>query len=197
MPLSNIARTEPFQCIRPQANHDNQSRWWYTPLSWIMGGFKPNARAAVKAENGDQFRTADGCLVVQVAGCCVVTFVKAPESGEEIGTWGESPETYLKLHMSELGGGGACTMQRSCPHFHMPHVPFHMRAIAAPYSWGGGSRGSTGCTTCGVGVGGRGVAVKRLVSVPVGTSGCTHWFEFSEMNCLHCLSQACVEEYFW
>ena len=24
------------------------------------------------------------------------------------------------------------------------------------------------------------------VSVPVGTSGCTHWFGFSPGNCLHC-----------
>ena len=37
--------------------------------------------------------------------------------------------------------------------------------------------------------GGGGGGDKGSVSVPVGTSGCTHWFEFSGGSCLHCVSQ--------
>ena len=31
--------------------------------------------------------------------------------------------------------------------------------------------------------------MKGSVSVPVGTSGCVHWFELLGVNCLHCLSR--------
>ena len=35
------------------------------------------------------------------------------------------------------------------------------------------------------------------VSVPVGISGCTHWFEFLKMNCLPCLTQASGQKFFY
>jgi len=35
-----------------------------------------------------------------------------------------------------------------------------------------------------------------LHKLAVGTSGCTHWVDFLDINCLHCLSQASGEQHF-
>ena len=38
---------------------------------------------------------------------------------------------------------------------------------------------------------------KGWVGVPVDTSGRTHWFEFSGIDSLHCLSQTAGDKHFW